>query len=138
MRRAGLLRGLVGAAAVALLAGACGTRASEQAAAPTAASRQVLTVAATADGYYENPQYPTIGRYPTNGGIFEPLVRMTPDYQLAPSLATSWEFVAPNTWRFKLRTGVKFQDGTPFTADAVQFTMRQIAASDQGSYIGID
>ena len=137
MRRAGLLRGLVGAAAVALLAGACGTRASEQAAAPTAASRQVLTVAATADGYYENPQYPTIGRYPTNANIFETLVRMTPDYQLAPSLATSWEFLPPNTWRFQLRKNVKFQDGTPFTAKAVEFTIKQIGASGQGDYIGL-
>jgi peptide/nickel transport system substrate-binding protein len=137
MRRAGLLRGLVGAAAVALLAGACGTRASEQAAAPTAASRQVLTVAATADGYYENPQYPTIGRYPTNANIFETLVRMTPDYQLAPSLATSWELLPPNTWRFQLRKNVKFQDGTPFTAKAVEFTIKQIGASGQGDYIGM-
>jgi peptide/nickel transport system substrate-binding protein len=108
--------------------------ASVLAAAPTAASRQVLTVAATADGYYENPQYPTIGRYPTNANIFETLVRMTPDYQLAPSLATSWEFLPPNTWRFQLRKNVKFQDGTPFTAKAVEFTIKQIGASGQGDY----
>jgi peptide/nickel transport system substrate-binding protein len=140
MRRAGLLRGLVSAAAAALAAAACGTSGTsgtEQATAPTPATRQVLTVAAAADGYYENPQYPTIGRYPTNANIFETLVRMTPDYQLAPSLATSWTFVPPNTWRFQLRKGVKFQDGTPFTAKAVAFTIKQIGASGQGDYIGL-
>jgi len=126
MRRAGLLRGLVGAVAVALVAGACGTSGTEQATAPTPASRQVLNVAAAADGYYENPQYPTIGRYPTNANIFETLVRMTPDYQLAPSLATSWEFLPPNTWRFQLRKNVKFQDGTPFNAQAVKWNLDRI------------
>jgi peptide/nickel transport system substrate-binding protein len=125
-------------AVAAVVVAACTNEGTQQSTSQTPAAHQVLTVAAAADGYYENPKYPTIGRYPTNAGIFEPLVRMTPDYQLAPSLATSWELVPPNTWRFKLRTGVKFQDGTPFTADAVQFTMRQITASDQGSYIGID
>jgi peptide/nickel transport system substrate-binding protein len=138
VRRSGRLSVLRIVAAVALAAAACTSEGTRQSTLQAPAARQVLTVAAAADGYYENPKYPTIGRYPTNAGIFETLVRMTPDYQIAPSLATSWQFLPPNTWRFRLRTGVKFQDGTPFTADAVRFTMRQLAASDQGSYIGID
>src|SRR5437773_8351002 len=36
---------------------------------------------------------------------------------LQPGLAESWTRVNPTTWRFKLRAGVKFHDGTPFTAD---------------------
>ena len=37
----------------------------------------------------------------------------------APALAESWETVTPTTWRFKLRKGVKFHNGNPFTADDV-------------------
>jgi peptide/nickel transport system substrate-binding protein len=36
-----------------------------------------------------------------------------------PHLATAWEQVDPQTWRFTLRDGVKFQDGAPFDASAV-------------------
>jgi peptide/nickel transport system substrate-binding protein len=137
MRRAARFRILVATVVVALVAAACSSGGSKQATTPAPAARQALTVAAAADGYYENPRYPTIGRYPTNANVFETLVRMTPTYQLAPALATSWQFVPPNTWRFQLRKGVKFQDGTPFTAKAVQSTVQQIAASGQGDYIGL-
>ena len=37
--------------------------------------------------------------------------------------------VNPTTWRFKLRPGIKFHDGTPFTADDVVFTFER-ARSD--------
>ncbi|GAB2654811.1 ABC transporter substrate-binding protein [Kribbella swartbergensis] len=50
--------------------------------------------------------------------IMEPLVRIE-DGKIVPVLATSWENPDPNTWVFTLRTGVKFSDGTPFTAKDV-------------------
>ncbi|TDO45633.1 peptide/nickel transport system substrate-binding protein [Kribbella sp. VKM Ac-2571] len=50
--------------------------------------------------------------------IMEPLVRVD-DGKIVPVLATSWENPDPNTWVFKLRSGVKFSDGTPFTAKDV-------------------
>ena len=37
-------------------------------------------------------------------------------------LATAWKELSPTQVRFTLRTGVKFSDGTPFTADDVVFT----------------
>src|SRR5690606_39209107 len=37
--------------------------------------------------------------------------------KLQPGLAVSWKPLDPTTWEFKLREGVKWQDGTPFTAD---------------------
>ncbi len=52
--------------------------------------------------------------------IVEGLVQMSPDYKVEPLLATRWEFIEPTTWRFHLREGVTFHDGTPFTAEAVK------------------
>ncbi|TYB84545.1 hypothetical protein FQ320_21890 [Oceaniovalibus sp. ACAM 378] len=47
-----------------------------------------------------------------------------------PGLAESWEAVDPLTWRFNLRDGVTFHDGTPFTAEDVKFTLDYILAPD--------
>ncbi len=54
--------------------------------------------------------------------IYEPLARRGKDLRVEPALATSWAQVAPDRWRFTLRHGVHFQDGTPFTADDVVFS----------------
>lgn len=61
-----------------------------------------------------------LGVYPLNINVAEPLVRLSPDYKVEPSLATSWEYRGENTWRFFLRKNVKFHDGQAFTADAVR------------------
>ncbi|MGC4943206.1 ABC transporter substrate-binding protein [Kribbella sp. DT2] len=50
--------------------------------------------------------------------IMEPLVRVDGG-KIVPVLAASWQNPDPNTWVFKLREGVKFSDGTPFTAKDV-------------------
>ena len=43
-----------------------------------------------------------------------------------PKLATEWERVDDTTWRFNLRDGVKFQDGTDFNAEAVAFSIKRM------------
>jgi peptide/nickel transport system substrate-binding protein len=60
--------------------------------------------------------------------IYEPLVRRNRDLGLEPALATSWEQTSPTVWRFHLRPGVKWQDGSPFTADDVVFTLKRVEA----------
>jgi len=45
--------------------------------------------------------------------------------QVAPRLATSWEDVGEGTWRFKLREGVKFSDGTDFDAADVKHSLER-------------
>jgi peptide/nickel transport system substrate-binding protein len=101
-----------------------------------AANGGELRVAATQDGYNAEPDRANIGMYPLNTNIFDTLVRLTPDYQIEPMLAESWEFVEPNTWRFTLREDVTFHDGTPFTAEAVVWTMARRARA--GSILAVD
>ena len=46
--------------------------------------------------------------------------------KVGPSLATSWRNVDDTTWEVKLRTGVRFHDGTPFTAKDVKATFERV------------
>ncbi|HEY2337993.1 MAG TPA: ABC transporter substrate-binding protein [Burkholderiales bacterium] len=57
---------------------------------------------------------------------YEGLTRYTRDYKIEPCLATSWQQVSDTHWRFVLRKGVKFHDGSPFTADDVVFSFGRI------------
>lgn len=55
--------------------------------------------------------------------IYETLIRADlKTGELFPGLAESWKRISPETVEFKLRKGVKFHDGTDFTADDVVFT----------------
>ena len=92
-----------------------------------------LVIGVVADDYrIDPPERANVGYYPLNTNIFEALVRLTPTYQIEPMLAESWEFVEPNTYRFTLRQGVTFHDGTPFTAEAVVWSMSRIAQAGGG------
>ena len=73
-----------------------------------------------------DPHYHNLG--PNNAiarHIFESLVDTNEKQQLQPGLAVSWKPINDTTWEFKLRQGVKFHDGTPFTADDVLFTFER-------------
>ncbi|HJV94920.1 MAG TPA: ABC transporter substrate-binding protein, partial [Albitalea sp.] len=60
-----------------------------------------------------------------NGQIYEFLVARDKNLALVPSLATEWQRNGPLKWTFKLRRGVKFHDGRPFTADDVVFSINR-------------
>ncbi len=57
---------------------------------------------------------------------YEGLVRYSREGQIEPCLSTNWEQISAIHWRFHLRKGVKFQDGTPFNADDVVFSFNRI------------
>ncbi len=57
---------------------------------------------------------------------YEGLTRYSATYQVEPALATKWTYISPTQVRFDLRKGVKYSDGTPFTADDVVFSFGRI------------
>ena len=59
--------------------------------------------------------------------ICEPLVWEPTPGRFVPALADSWD-ISPDarTYTFRLRRNVQFHDGTPFTAEAVKFTMDRV------------
>ncbi len=61
-----------------------------------------------------------------HGKIYEGLVSQDENMDVQPALATEWTKVDDLTWEFKLRQGVKFHDGTDFTAEAVKRTLERI------------
>jgi peptide/nickel transport system substrate-binding protein len=58
--------------------------------------------------------------------IYDTLVRVDEHNNIVPDLATSWSYTSPTELVFTLRTDVKFQDGTPFNAQAVAFNINRI------------
>jgi peptide/nickel transport system substrate-binding protein len=57
--------------------------------------------------------------------IYSGLVTQAADLSVIPDLAVSWRTLDPTHWEFKLREGVTWQDGSPFTADDVVFTYQR-------------
>ena len=55
--------------------------------------------------------------------IFDSLVHKNEHFNLDPWLATSWETPDPLTYRFHLRTNVRFQNGQPLTSADVKYTL---------------
>lgn len=69
----------------------------------------------------------------THGKVYEGLVGRDKSAELQPLLAESWEQLDDTTWEFKLRQGVKFHDGTEFTAEAVKATFDRLLDPEVGS-----
>jgi peptide/nickel transport system substrate-binding protein/oligopeptide transport system substrate-binding protein len=59
--------------------------------------------------------------------VFDGLTRFTPDAKVVPGLAKSWDVSADGiTYTFHLRSGVKFHDGRPFTANNVVASFQRV------------
>jgi peptide/nickel transport system substrate-binding protein len=68
--------------------------------------------------------------------LYDSFVDRDADAHQVPGLAQSWRLLDPTTWEFKLRPGVVFHDGTPFTSADVLFSIKRIPSipNNPGSY----
>src|SRR6267142_4798469 len=79
-----------------------------------------------------------------NRVLFDGITKPGKDLAPAPDLAESWTTASDGlSWTFKLRSGVKWSDGTPFTADDVAFTFNDVVlkpdlgAQNRASYAAV-
>lgn len=92
-----------------------------------AAAQKTLTIAVGGAFTSMDPHYHNLN--PNNvltSYVFDPLLRFDPNFVPQASLAASWTAIGETAWELKLRPGVTFHDGTPFTADDVAFTFARI------------
>ena len=104
--------------------------------APAVGAEGTFTVAALA----EPPSAESIYAYNANsrtvmGNIYESLVGRDADNAFVPELATSWEQLDDRTWRFEIRQGVKFHDGSDLTAQGAAEALNWVWAEENGHQI---
>ena len=74
-----------------------------------------------------DPFYYALSHIPVTRNIYDGLVDRDPlSPDLLPGLATEWSATSPTTWRFKLRSGVTYHNGTPFTAESAAFAINYV------------
>ena len=89
-----------------------------------AAQAQSLTIAVAAEPTAADPHYHKMTANDAfSAHIYESLVGRNANMELIPALAMSWKNLDDLTWEFKLRPGVKFSNGSPFTSQDVLFTI---------------
>ncbi|MFB0834364.1 ABC transporter substrate-binding protein [Arthrobacter halodurans] len=120
----------LGLAALVALTG-CGFNAPEGGAPTTAGANQRIVVdnfrAPVADWALESDAAYILSL----SGCLETLTRYDEsEGKVVSSLATEWKQVSDLEWEFTLRDGVRFQDGTPLTADAVVTSLRHVLDAD--------
>ena len=102
----------------------------------TAAPAQTLRWASQGDPQTMDPDSQNEGLTNMfNGQIYEFLVARDRKLEIVPQLATEWKQESPTKWTLKLRRGVKFSDGRPFTADDVVFSLAR--AREKTSQIAV-
>ena len=95
--------------------------------ASTAAPARDLTIGVSAEASSIDPHFHQLTpNIQVRWNIFESLVSQDATQKAQPALAEKWEAVDDTTWRFHLRKGVKFSNGTPFTARDVIYSICRI------------
>src|SRR5215813_8958603 len=75
-------------------------------------------------------QHTAQSQFRLEGQIFDYLVDFPdPSKPAVPMLATEWKLIDDTTWEFKLRDGVKFHNGTPFTAKDVKASIERASGA---------
>lgn len=116
---------LAGSTAVGI-AGAIGTSALFNKAFAQASNTLIFAAAGTVTGSWDPSSHTVAPQITAEGFVFGRLTRcpMTPDNpgEILPDLAVSWSQLDEHTLEYKLREGVTFHDGKPFTARDVKAT----------------
>ena len=85
---------------------------------------------ATLDGHID----PYQAAWLFNSFTADPLIILAPDATYQGALAESWESIDGGlAWTFNLKSGITFQDGTPFNAEAVKYNIERILAPETAS-----
>ena len=93
----------------------------------TGALAQTLTIGVRGGPDSIDPHFTATGTHAEAlKHVFDTLVWSGDGLELEPRLAESWKAIDPTTWEFKLRKGVKFHDGSDFTAEDVKFSIERI------------
>ena len=83
-----------------------------------------LTIAVATEPTSLDPHFQALNsNHELSMHVYDTLSKVDAHMQIAPALATKWHAVDAKTWEFKLRQGVKFHDGSPFTAKDVVFSI---------------
>ena len=111
-------------------------------------SRTTLVIAQAGDPGAMNPAVTTSGNtHPVTDQIFNGLVGLDADLNPVPELAERWSIEDDGrTYRFHLRQGVRWHDGTPLTSADVKFTFEnallkyhsRTRAALEGLLLGVD
>ena len=109
----------------ALAAGAAAALPAASAQAQTTQKRELVT-AQGGDIARFDPHFSTSSNdIRVSFNLFDNLTSRHPDGKLYPGLATEWKLTDPTTWSFKLRPGVKFHNGDPFTSADAKFSIER-------------
>ncbi|WP_184704756.1 ABC transporter substrate-binding protein [Comamonas odontotermitis] len=88
---------------------------------------QSLTIGLASEPTAADPHYHKVTTNDSfSAHIFESLINRNAKMELIAGLAESWKPVDDNTWELKLRKGVKFSNGEPFTSKDVLFTICRV------------
>ncbi|GGK50688.1 ABC transporter substrate-binding protein [Salinarimonas ramus] len=98
------------------------------------AAQEVLTIGVRSEASSLDPHWTQLSAdLQVQEHIFEKLVNLDSASQPIPGLAVSWEAIDDTTWEFKLREGVTWHDGEPFTADDVIFSFDRLRGGIEGA-----
>jgi peptide/nickel transport system substrate-binding protein len=96
----------------------------------THATVSAITIATTLD--IPNLDAIVSNSVESSHAINDPLVRIAADGSLAPGIASKWTSNSDATqWTFSIRSGAKFSDGSPITADDAVWTYTTILGNDK-------
>lgn len=104
---------------------------------PVAAENVLRWASAGGAGTFDPHSFDEVPSYNQQRLVYESLWDNGSNLEIVPQLAVGWKLIDPLTWEFSLRQGVRFHDGTPFTAEDVVFSLERAraATSQMASYV---